>query len=142
MDDERNIVHESHLWCSVVHVAFNCHPRHCGTCNAYRIETEFYESNSGKYIPIPLPLRVTELEHQKYWCFVNAAYLEWRLLGEYLWMWLALFLSCLIYIPLYLWMRGYIISDPSSLWKWRLKSSKDSDPCRQARRRLSLIMLV
>ena len=89
-----------------------------------------------------LPLWIADRATSKYWCFVNADYLGWRVLGEYLWMWLTLFLSFLIYIPLYMWMHGNIIFEDSNRWKWRFKRARDSDPGMQARRGLSLVMLA
>jgi len=74
-----------------------------------------------------------------YWCWVSNR-LAWRMAVEYLWMWLTLFLSILIYIPLYLWMRGNIIIDQAAWWKFNI--SRHVDPAAWARRRQAMVMLA
>jgi len=41
-----------------------------------------------------------------YWCWISPQFNAERLAGEYVWMWLALFTSVVMYIPLYLWAKG------------------------------------
>ena len=40
----------------------------------------------------------------QYWCWISQQYLVWRIVAEYLWFWIALLFSLLVYIPL-LWLR-------------------------------------
>jgi len=44
-----------------------------------------------------------------YWCWVASKYMGERIAGEYLWLWLTLFTSVIIYIPLFLWSRGNLV---------------------------------
>jgi hypothetical protein len=80
----------------------------------------------------------------KYWCWVNKhdVGLGWKLAVEYLWLWLALALSFLIYIPLYLWMRGNLILNEAVWWKLSFNFSRVLNPETRARRRQSLVMLA
>ena len=41
----------------------------------------------------------------QYWCWISKEYLVWRIVAEYMWLWLALLLSLLVYVPL-LWVRN------------------------------------
>jgi len=40
-----------------------------------------------------------------YWCWVGPAFQGERLAGEYLWLWIALFASVILNIPLYIWAK-------------------------------------
>ena len=71
--------------------------------------------------------------------------LGWKILDEYLWLWLALALSILTYIPLYLWMRGNLIlppADEAAWWRFRFTVLRDLNPQAHARRRQALVMLA
>jgi hypothetical protein len=39
-----------------------------------------------------------------YWCWIGQRYMVWRIVAEYMWFWLALLLSLVVYIPL-LWLQ-------------------------------------
>jgi len=67
---------------------------------------------------------------------------SWMVLLGYLWEWLGLIISFLLYIPLYLWMRGNLIIDESAWWRFHFKFSMDKNPENCARRRKSLAMLA
>jgi len=54
-----------------------------------------------------------------YWCWIGKYYTVQKLFTEYLWMWCALFISCLLYIPLFLWSQGYLSPDNEVWWKFR-----------------------
>ncbi|KAH9961213.1 hypothetical protein BC827DRAFT_1203226 [Russula dissimulans] len=41
-----------------------------------------------------------------YWCWISPRFKGDRLAGEYIWLWIALFASMTMYIPLYLWAEG------------------------------------
>ncbi|CEL63250.1 hypothetical protein RSOLAG1IB_05293 [Rhizoctonia solani AG-1 IB] len=43
-----------------------------------------------------------------FWCWINPKYTRERLLGEYIWLWIAGFGNLLVYIPLFLLLRGNI----------------------------------
>jgi len=61
----------------------------------------------GFYIPTP------------YWCWVDARrFLSSTLLVFYAWLWLAMIVSFLGYLPLYFWRRGIIYRDPDQPW-WK-----------------------
>jgi hypothetical protein len=47
--------------------------------------------------------KMTEVQ-EKYWCWIGQRYMVWRIVAEYMWFWLALLLSLVVYIPL-LWLQ-------------------------------------
>ncbi|KAH9014344.1 hypothetical protein EDB85DRAFT_2123676, partial [Lactarius pseudohatsudake] len=55
-----------------------------------------------------------------YWCWISPKYHEARLVGEYVWMWIALFASVVMYIPLHFWMKGHLSVDDEKWYKFRL----------------------
>ncbi|EIN11597.1 hypothetical protein PUNSTDRAFT_124875 [Punctularia strigosozonata HHB-11173 SS5] len=58
-----------------------------------------------------------------YWCWIAGSgrhYLPDKLVGEYLWIWLTLFLLMTLHIPLWLLVRGYITLRDESPWKPRV----------------------
>ncbi|KAH9048335.1 hypothetical protein EDB84DRAFT_264105 [Lactarius hengduanensis] len=73
-----------------------------------------------------------------YWCWIADKYKLERLAGEYIWLWIALSASVIMYIPLYFWMNGRRLStDPKKWYKFRLSKSDDQ----YAQRRSALGML-
>jgi len=42
-----------------------------------------------------------------------------RLGGEYIWLWIALFASAILYIPLYFWAEGFWSVDEEYKFHWR-----------------------
>jgi len=79
-----------------------------------------------------------------YWCWLNqyGVGLGWKMAAEYLWMWVTLGVSILVYVPLYLWMRGNLIIDEDVWWRVRFDFGTDVDQEIRARRRQSLVMLA
>lgn len=55
-----------------------------------------------------------------FWCWIGGKYTSERLWGEYFWIWLALFTSFLVYIPLYYWSKGNLSVDPEIWWRFRV----------------------
>jgi hypothetical protein len=53
----------------------------------------------------------------RYWCWLGEHYFGERLAGEYLWLWITLFVSTLLYIPLFLWYLGKIGEDDKRWYK-------------------------
>ncbi|CAE7144618.1 unnamed protein product [Rhizoctonia solani] len=57
-----------------------------------------------------------------FWCWINSKYGSKRLAGEYLWLWVAGFGNLLVYIPLFLLLRGHIVLGnegfKSHRWYW------------------------
>jgi len=72
-----------------------------------------------------------------YWCWIGSN-LTWKLMGEYLWMWITLFASCLLYIPLYLWMRGNLVFHDTKWYLWSFQWTPAHNPAR----RNDLVMLL
>ncbi|KAH9052528.1 hypothetical protein EDB87DRAFT_1570446 [Lactarius vividus] len=54
-----------------------------------------------------------------YWCWIGPKYTGERLAGEYVWMWIALFASVVMYVPLHFWMKGHFSVDGEKWYKFR-----------------------
>ena len=63
----------------------------------------------------------------KHWCWIGKNYLGWRLGGEYVWLWSALFVSIAAYIALYLWMRGNLVLGKQRLWRCSFRRVKKAE---------------
>ncbi|KLO07844.1 hypothetical protein SCHPADRAFT_944915 [Schizopora paradoxa] len=72
-------------------------------------------------------------EPSPFWCWVGPNYKPERIFGEYLWLWLTIFVSMAVYIPLILWNQGLIAIDEKHWWKvsWYRKSPADADEKRE-----------
>ncbi|KAH9061347.1 hypothetical protein EDB87DRAFT_1560456 [Lactarius vividus] len=55
-----------------------------------------------------------------YWCWIGPEYDAERLGGEYVWIWIALFASVIMYIPLYFWTNGRLSVDPDKWYNYPL----------------------
>ncbi|KAH9052814.1 hypothetical protein EDB87DRAFT_340699 [Lactarius vividus] len=53
-----------------------------------------------------------------YWCWIGPKYNEERLAGEYVWMWIALFASVVMYVLLHFWMKGHFSVDGEKWYKF------------------------
>ncbi|EIM82772.1 uncharacterized protein STEHIDRAFT_160399 [Stereum hirsutum FP-91666 SS1] len=53
-----------------------------------------------------------------YWCWIAQEFKGERIAGEYLWLWIALFTSILVYVPLFLWSQGMLSVDTSQWWRY------------------------
>jgi len=53
-----------------------------------------------------------------YWCWISPKFPKERLGGEYVWMWIALFASAILYIPLYFWAEGFWSVDEEYKFHW------------------------
>ncbi|KAH9048657.1 hypothetical protein EDB83DRAFT_2227100 [Lactarius deliciosus] len=58
-----------------------------------------------------------------YWCWIGPKYNGERLAGEYIWMWIALFASVVMYVPVHFWMKGHLSVDGEKWYKFRLVKS-------------------
>jgi len=76
----------------------------------------------------------------QYWCWISPyQFLGERLGGEYIWMWIALFASVTLYIPLYFWADGFWSVDEEYKFHW----SKSADRgVKYAQRRDTLRVLL
>lgn len=54
----------------------------------------------------------------QYWCWIGSHFLGERIGGQYLWYWITLCVSMLLYILIFLWSRGNIVLDENSTRKW------------------------
>ncbi|KAI9463568.1 hypothetical protein BJY52DRAFT_1184588 [Lactarius psammicola] len=77
-----------------------------------------------------------------YWCWIGPEYKAERLGGEYIWIWIALFASVIMYIPLYFWTKGRLSTDPKKWYKFRLSESDDEYPQRRAAYPLGYSLVV
>ncbi|KAI0276651.1 hypothetical protein BGY98DRAFT_1167349 [Russula aff. rugulosa BPL654] len=73
-----------------------------------------------------------------YWCWISPQFPRDRLGGETIWMWIALFASVVLYIPLYFWAEGFWSVDEGYNFHW---SSADKR-VGYAQRRATLGMLL
>ncbi|KAH9014334.1 hypothetical protein EDB85DRAFT_2157473 [Lactarius pseudohatsudake] len=58
-----------------------------------------------------------------FWCWIGPKYNGERLAGEYIWMWIALFASVVMYVPVHFWMKGHLSVDGDKWYKFRLVKS-------------------
>lgn len=79
----------------------------------------------------------------QYWCWIGAGYLQWRIWGEYIWFWITLVVSFVLYLPLYLWSRGNIKIDDEIWWKFHFQRADPlADPALKGGRYRALVMLA
>lgn len=75
---------------------------------------------------------------------MGSNYKEERIWGEYFWLWLTLFVAIAVYVPLFLWIKGYITINEQEWWKvkwyWRV-AGPDGDQ-RERPRASSLAILA
>ncbi|KAI0276659.1 hypothetical protein BGY98DRAFT_1098000 [Russula aff. rugulosa BPL654] len=67
-----------------------------------------------------------------YWCWISPKFSGIRIGGEYIWLWIALFASAILYIPLYFWAEGRfyplaysLMVLPLSISRWLLFGNHD-----------------
>ena len=80
---------------------------------------------------------------QQFWCWIGSRYNAERMAGQYIWMWVNLGVSALVYIILFFWARGNITVNPTYWWKVELHKRSDMqtiDPDGRRRRSLGLIV--
>jgi len=77
-----------------------------------------------------------------YWCWTGKYYLAEKIVGEYFWVWLALFASLLLYIPLFFLSRGNITTDDNVWWKFHIHRRSPNAPGLEGERRRSLSMIA
>ena len=63
----------------------------------------------------------------QFWCWIGDRFTTDRLVGEYLWLWLTVFVSILVYIPLFLWSKGFLIIAPDDWRKVKLRWRRPRD---------------
>jgi len=110
--------------------------------------TSFLVAGLWSFIGVLVTVAMTVNRHREisfigptpFWCWVDAG-LGWKVLLEYLWLWLALFFSILVYVPLYLWMRGNLCIPNEAAW-WKFRFTRDLNPEFEARRRKAQVMLI
>jgi len=77
------------------------------------------------YTPTPVSkiflqsLRKSFLTCRQYWCWIGDKFLGERIGGEYFWLWLTLFSSCIFYTLLALWNFGLITVEDVRWWRVR-----------------------
>ncbi|KAL0956613.1 hypothetical protein HGRIS_002749 [Hohenbuehelia grisea] len=74
-----------------------------------------------------------------YWCWIGKHHTGLRLGGEYIWLWITLGVSFLVYIPLFFWSRGNISVDEDFWCRASFHRSKDVD---EKERRASFAMIA
>ncbi|KAF7972377.1 hypothetical protein HWV62_18086 [Athelia sp. TMB] len=102
------------------------------------------------FVAIGVSLNTHGSEHYEtpdgYWCWIGKNHKLEEYLGEYVWMWVAMFVSFAAYTPLFFWARGNMSVDPAYWWKIRFhKNATDEhtiDPDGKKRRAMGLIAYV
>ncbi|KAH8119343.1 hypothetical protein DFH11DRAFT_439734 [Phellopilus nigrolimitatus] len=61
--------------------------------------------NRNYYNPTPL------------WCWIGGRFTGERIGMEYIWLWMSIVVSILVYVPLFLLTRGYLVVDETHRWK-------------------------
>jgi len=74
-----------------------------------------------------------------YWCWIGQDYVAWRIWGEYVWFWITLGCSIIVYIPLFLWSRGNLTMDENSWWRFSIHKSRLTNPSETRRQSYALI---
>jgi len=67
-----------------------------------------------------------------YWCWIGPNYKMERIAGEYLWLWIALFASVVMYVPVHFWMKGQLSVDNEKWYKFRLAKTDIESSQRRA----------
>lgn len=78
----------------------------------------------GLWVGIPNGIHKDFETPTPYWCWIGPKYDEERLSGEYLWMWIALFATMVMYVPVHLWMKGRLSVDDEKWYKFHLEKSE------------------
>jgi len=58
-----------------------------------------------------------------YWCWIGPNYNMERIAGEYLWFWIALSASVVMYVPVHFWMKGHLSVYNKKWYKFRIAES-------------------
>jgi hypothetical protein len=74
----------------------------------------------------------------QYWCWISPQYPGDRLGGESVWLWIALVVSAILYIPLYFWAEGFWSVNEENKFHW----SNPDQRVRYEERRSALGMLL
>jgi len=61
-----------------------------------------------------------------YWCWIGIHYKAEQIAGQYIWVWVTMFVSFLAYTPLFLWARGNISVSETHSWSFQLQRSIDA----------------
>ncbi|KAI0266782.1 hypothetical protein BC834DRAFT_954142 [Gloeopeniophorella convolvens] len=75
-----------------------------------------------------------------YWCWIGSRFSGERIAGEYIWLWIALFSSFIMYIPLYFWTEGRLSVDKDKWYKFH--THKHEQRIEYSQRRAALGMLA
>ena len=77
-------------------------------------------------------------------CWISTRHLGAQLAGEYLWMWIAAFISLILYFPLYFCLVGYIEVDVERWWSIRLSTTAEvrKPPAKKAYLMLLFVFFV
>ena len=86
------------------------------------------------------PSLIADTTRGQYWCWISPKYSGIRLGGEYIWLWIALFASAILYIPLYFWTEGRLSVDEERWYRFRM--SDPDQTVEYAQRQAALGMLL
>jgi hypothetical protein len=80
----------------------------------------------------------------QYWCWIREAHLAFIITGEYMWLWLTLFFSLVLYIPLaFLFLRPSEATNTQRRRRFNIFWEADTnDPEAERRRRTALSMIA
>jgi len=75
-----------------------------------------------------------------YWCWISSRYSGERIGGEYIWLWITLITSIILYVPLFFWSQGNLSVDPEIWWRFRIHRRPDVLDFEGRRRRAFAIL--
>jgi hypothetical protein len=75
-----------------------------------------------------------------YWCWIGPRYGNERIGGEYLWLWVTLVSSIVLYVPLFFWSQGNLSVDPERWWRFHIHRCPDVLDFQGRRRRAFAIL--
>ncbi|SRR5258708_30201677 len=96
-------------------------------------ETPTPVRNSALFFPI-----LSSHSSGQFWCWISPQYPRDRLGGESVWLWVALFASAILYIPLYFWVEGFWSVDEGNKFHW--SNSDQRVGCRQRRAAVGMLL--
>ncbi|KZT22233.1 hypothetical protein NEOLEDRAFT_1138387 [Neolentinus lepideus HHB14362 ss-1] len=82
------------------------------------------------FVALGTGLNTDYMAPDPFWCWLGGKYLKQKIGGEYIWIWLALLASIILYPPLFFLVRGNISVDPNNWYRPSFHRSRDNNAVR------------